>query len=148
MPNESAHGLLMAHLIQRVQDYLEEHPVGRCYVKTGCVLPGGHVVHPDVCVLLNEHLNRADGLIEGSPDWVAEILDEDDNPFSVSNHLQSYRQAGVREVWLVSCARRAVWVGYLHDAGWEALPREHAAIESHLLKGFTVEVDRFFPKAG
>ncbi len=144
MRNESQHGLLMAHLVKRVQEYLEQHPIGQCYVKTGCLIDGSHVVYPDVAVLLNEHLNRADGLIREAPDWIAEILDEDDNPFAVSNHLQMYRQARVREVWLVSTSRRAVWVGSLHESGWEALTRQDGIIESHLLPGFTVRIDSLF----
>ena len=144
MRNESAHGLLMAHLIQRVEDFLEAHPIGRCFVNTGCKLPNGHLVHPDVAVLLNENVGKAGALIEGAPDWVCEILDEDDNPFAVSNLLQQYRQAGVREMWLVSLSRRAVWVGYLHETGWEALPRHGGRIESHVLRGFYVEIDKLF----
>jgi len=145
MSQESTHGLIMAYLIQRVQDYLQDHPVGLCFVKTECVLPGGYRMTPDVVVLLKEHLNLADGPIEGPPDWVAEILAEDDNPPSVSTYLQRYRQAGVREVWLVSPARSAVWVGYRHDKGWEALSRHEGQIESHLLKGFKVDLDGLFP---
>lgn len=144
MLTRSLHGLVVARLVHRVQGFLESNSIGRCYVATGCILDGGETVHPDISVVLRENLSRAGDVIEGAPDWIAEVLDEDDTPFSVTERLNLYRRSGVREVWIISPRRRAAWVGLLRDAGWEALPRHQARIESRLLGGLGVEIDPLF----
>jgi Uma2 family endonuclease len=144
MLTRSLHGLVVARLVHQVQGFLETNPVGRCYVATGCVFEGSEIVHPDISVLLRENLARARDVIEGAPDWIAEVLDEDDSPFSVTERLNLYRRSGVSEVWIISPRRRAAWVGLLRDAGWEALPRHQARIESRLLNGLGVDIDPLF----
>jgi len=138
------HSLVTARLIHEVEAFLRAKPVGRCYAFAGCKFPDNLTVQPDVSVLLQGHLDRAKEWIEGPPDWVAEVLDEDDTPCTMSEMLQRCYRAGVGELWMISPLRKAAWVGLHRASGWEALPRHQGNIESEVLEGFSLDLPALF----
>jgi len=58
------------------------------------------VVQPDISVVCNEKKRGEEGC-RGAPDLVVEILSPSNNVFEMERKLRLYRQAGVREYWIV-----------------------------------------------
>ena len=89
---------------------------------------------PDVLFLPHERdaaRTRRDGFLDVAPELVVEILSPTDRPVEVQRKLREYFAAGVRVVWVVDPAERAVRVHDGHGA-----PRRFAA--GDVLRGGTV----------
>ncbi len=109
--------------------------------------PEGEAVRAPLCVYLHGKPPERDprGRLLVAPEWMACALDDSHTPFTVVDTLNRCRAAGVRELWVLSSARRRLWVGLNREKGWEAQARQQACMESRLLKGFSVRLDELFP---
>jgi Uma2 family endonuclease len=73
---------------------------------------------PDIVVLLNENLERAQANhIQGPADLVIEIVSPESHNRDRGTKLYEYEAAGVREYWLIDYRRREVVCYKLDAAG-------------------------------
>ena len=86
------------------------------------------VVQPDMLVVCDESKLDERGM-RGAPDWIVEVLSQATAVHDQTIKLAAYERAGVREVWLVHPADRAVSVYRLHD-------RVFGRPAIHEMKGF------------
>lgn len=75
------------------------------------------VVQPDIAVICDP--DKLDDLgCKGAPDMIVEILSPSTARHDQVTKLEKYRQAGVREYWLVSPQARSVQVNVLKDGAY------------------------------
>jgi Uma2 family endonuclease len=100
---------------------------------------------PDVAVILGDRHSELRGakVIPIIPEIVAEVLSPSETPRLIHRKLKQYFEAGVKEVWLIDPADKAieVWTG-------PSLP-VHAltgndVLESPLLPGFALPLEELF----
>jgi Uma2 family endonuclease len=103
---------------------------------------------PDVVFMLKEHGNRIGEQFWKGADLVMEVVSDD--PESRDRDLvlkrREYARAGIAEYWIVDPRERAITVLRLsgkHYTVHGVFPKGTMA-SSHLLAGFTVEVDNAF----
>lgn len=70
-----------------------------------------HYVEPDICVIC-DHEKLDEKGCHGAPDWVVEILSPSSVEMDCEWKLKLYREAGVREYWIVDPEKETVAV---HD---------------------------------
>jgi Uma2 family endonuclease len=66
----------------------------------------------------------------GAPDFVAEILSPGNTAIEMQRKFQLYRQAGVREYWVVDPENKSV-TAYRFTEGAAAFPAEQALIRTY-----------------
>jgi Uma2 family endonuclease len=106
-------------------------------------------VQPDLDFIPKRHpLRSQDGFFEGAPDLVIEVTSPSTRRVDEKVKLEAYRDAGVREYWLVDPrARTVVIFGLSPDGkGYSELQRIGAGetARSAVLAGFEVSVDGIF----
>jgi len=98
------HQRIIMELSFRIRDY-----IGR--KKGGCeVFPSPFAVflnadseiylEPDISVICNKNKLTDDGC-KGAPDWIIEVVSPSSRPMDYNKKLFTYRNAGVREYWIV-----------------------------------------------
>ena len=60
------------------------------------------VVQPDLMVICDKRKWSLDGICEGAPDLIIEILSQTTNLHDLNTKYELYKRAGVREYWIVS----------------------------------------------
>jgi Uma2 family endonuclease len=85
-------------------DYLDEHPIGKIYdAPFDVYLDNYNVFQPDIVFVAKEHYAVfTDAGIEGSPDFVAEILSPKTARLDRDNKRRVYAQRGLRELWIIA----------------------------------------------
>ena len=73
------------------------------------------VVQPDIVVICDEQKRGTEGC-RGAPDLVVEILSPSNTAIEMERKLKLYRQAGVREYWIVDSENKGLTV-YLFKEG-------------------------------
>lgn len=101
------HGLVCANLLHHVGQFLEQHPIARCFAPgTGFQLREDPVLVriPDVAIVRNEHLPK-DGLpighFIGAPDVAVIVVSPTDKFDEIAANVHDYFEAGTRRVWIV-----------------------------------------------
>src|SRR5215212_7894406 len=104
------HQRISARLFLRVGNYVEEHGCGELYYAPVDVLLSKHdVLQPDLLYFTKEHaeiLNQKN--VQGSPDFVIEILSESTRKKDEVLKLKRYELFGVAEYWIVNPKRNCV----------------------------------------
>ena len=67
------------------------------------------VVQPDISVVCDERKRGKEGC-RGAPDFVAEILSPSNTAIEMTRKLELYRQAGVREYWVLDGEHKTLYV--------------------------------------
>ncbi len=116
------------------------------HAPTDVVLREDITVQPDILYISNE---RRDIIKErhifGAPDVCIEILSPSTTAHDINRKRRYYREAGVREYWLVDPFERTLTVYDLtHDATTEHGAGQTAVSAVPALNGLRVEVDRLF----
>lgn len=82
------------------------------------------VVLPDLCVVCDRR--KLEDLVNGAPDLVVEVLSPSNREYDLGLKLKKYREAGVKEYWIVDPEARKT-VRILFPAAGEAATEEGAA---------------------
>lgn len=117
------HQLLLGKLFRQIDAYIEKNK-GNC---TAVFAPFGvyiknnihDFVEPDIVVICDKEKLDDKGC-HGAPDWVIEIVSPSSKKMDYERKRALYREAGVREYWIVDPKERIVTV-YCFERGEEAV---------------------------
>jgi Uma2 family endonuclease len=148
-PAGGPHGSVVSRLMAALGHHVYSHRLGELFSsETGFLLERDPdtVLCPDIAFVAAARL-PAGGLERGfpplAPDLAVEVLSPSDNTKQVATKVADYLWLGVRTVWVVSPAERAV---HVHDrAGKETLFSEGDILDGgELLPGFRCPVAMLF----
>jgi Uma2 family endonuclease len=96
---------------------------------------------PDIMVIRGErrHLMRAQRM-EGPADLVIEVASPSDQRRALRLKLPRYRQAGIREIWVIDPYTRTLRVEVLEGATYRVRELTTGRLDSAALPGFWIEV--------
>jgi Uma2 family endonuclease len=96
-------------------EYLKQNPTGELYnAPFDVILSDVDVFQPDLVFLTNEHLDRfIDEGLEGTPDFVVEILSPRTAELDRHTKPTQYAKFGVQELWIIEPETRRVLVYHL-----------------------------------
>ncbi|XCP86407.1 Uma2 family endonuclease [Roseburia hominis] len=125
------HQVVSGALYFAMQQYIREKK-GTCFVLTAPVgvqidCDEKTVVQPDILIICDRKKMIKRGII-GAPDLIVEILSESTRKKDMGIKLRKYRDAGVREYWMVDIRHRQVIVYYFEKD------------ENPIIYGFEVKV--------
>jgi Uma2 family endonuclease len=104
------------------------------------------VFQPDMCVVMNAHLDRVEGKrIVGAPDLVVEVSSPGTAAFERLTKYDVYEYAGVKEYWIVNLDRRNVEIFALEDDAYYLLGVFHGEqkVRSRIISWLSVRVEQF-----
>lgn len=104
------------------------------------------VVQPDLLFIRRERLGiyTPEGIVEGPPDLVVEILSPSSYSIDVLRKAKLYAWAGVPEYWLIDPSARALTVFGLLDGHYEEVPRDNGFARSLVFPDLRIDVARLF----
>jgi Uma2 family endonuclease len=91
------------------------------------------VVQPDISVVCNKDKLGKEGC-HGAPDFVAEILSPSNTATEMQQKFDLYREAGVREYWVLSPDHKKLHAYHFKD-GW-IIPRTYRATDTATVEIF------------
>lgn len=74
-----------------------------------CIVPPLSTV-PDIVVVRSDHFSEEDGLLQGSPDWLIEILSPDQSTLDLQKKILHCLSNGTQLAWLIDIQRKQIWV--------------------------------------
>lgn len=146
------HQELISGVLCALRDYSKKNGC-RCHAVCGPVevrlecMNGDTVVQPDLVMLLGEEQISSRGL-DWAPEFVMEVLAENEQEQELVIKPEVYMEAGVREYWVVNLYQRQVlsyWFGSSYGKKGFRLDTYtfEQEVPLHLLDGFTVEFGSF-----
>ncbi len=106
------HQVISRNLQFLLMKYLEANPIGELYDAPFDVYLSEHdVFQPDLVFVKQEHFGvLTDAGVEGTPDFIVEILSPSNAYLDKKNKLRVYARTGVVELWLIDPETRTVHV--------------------------------------
>jgi Uma2 family endonuclease len=148
-PNDS-HQAILTELIRQIANYLHGKPckarpapydVRLFYAEDES---DDTVVQPDISVICDEKKRGPEGC-RGAPDLVVEILSPSNTADEYVRKFNLYREAGVREYWIVSPALKTVQAFVLQDGAYTGTAYGSGAVlPSAVLTGLSVTLHDVF----
>ncbi len=137
--------LLAAEILR----YVLDNNLGKVFTSPFDVyLDNENVVQPDILFISKDRLNIiTDKNVQGSPDFIIEILSESTVYRDAIQKKRLYARFGVKEYWIVAPDDKLVEVYYLKDKGEYQLLKtylENDIIESQIIRGLKIELNRIF----
>jgi Uma2 family endonuclease len=155
-PN-ARHQMVLTELISRFHDYLQE--------KHGRAFPAPYdvrlffeedesddtIVQPDIVVVCDEKKRGPEGC-RGAPDLIIEILSPQDTAIGMQRKFNLYRQAGVREYWVVDPVNNGVTVYLFDDDEFHnnsnrfltEVYERNSSVPVTILSGFDIPLEQVF----
>ena len=104
----------------------------------------GTVVQPDISVICDGKKLGKEGC-RGAPDFIVEILSPSNTAVEMQRKLYLYRDAGVREYWVVDGENKTVIVHLFEgETIISRVYREKDTVEVSVLKGLSIELKPVF----
>jgi Uma2 family endonuclease len=106
------------------------------------------VVQPDISVICDEKKLGSEGC-RGAPDLAAEILSPSNSAFEMERKFRLYRQAGVREYWVINPENKGLTV-YCFKEG-QIFTRTYESKDTvpvDIFPGFDVGLEAVFANSG
>ena len=144
------HQRIVVRLVTALGSFLENKPLGEIFAAPfDVILSRADVVQPDILYVSRDRSEIVtDPNVQGAPDLVVEVLSPGTRRRDLGIKRRLYERSGIREYWIVDPDRETVAVLRRRDGQFaEAVPfsRDGAAcLETPLLPGFSVELDRVF----
>jgi len=142
------HHYKVASFVQTLLDgYASEHGLGEVYAsRVAFQLTEHNAPEPDVAFLKVENLDREEErCIRGGPDIAVEVVSRDSRHRDYVDKKQLYREAGVREYWIIDPRQRRAEFHRLQNGDYELVPLERNRIfRSKVLPGFWLDVEWLF----
>ncbi len=144
-PPSTAHQRVVANLFRALDAFVHAGGHGEVFIAPLAVrLREGKIREPGVLFISAAHADRViPQMIDGAPDWVAEVISPGSRKIDEVEKLADYAEAGIPEYWLVDLDARTIRVYALADAKY-ALAGTYGAGEtarSETLGGFKIPVD-------
>lgn len=103
------------------------------------------VLQPDICVICNKAILDAKGCL-GAPDIVVEILSPSNSAMELDKKYDIYKEAGVKEYWIVSPQDKTFIAYTLKDGDY--IPSRLMAVghvfSSSVMLGFSLDLTELF----
>jgi Uma2 family endonuclease len=111
------HQVISRNLEFLLLKHLEKHPLGELYHAPFDVYLSEHdVFQPDVVFVKKENFDvLTDAGVEGTPDFLVEILSPGNAYLDKKAKLRVYARVGVQELWIVDPETRTVQVYFLQQ---------------------------------
>ena len=104
------------------------------------------VVQPDVMVICDPKKIGEEGC-RGAPDLVVEILSPSNNVFEMERKLKLYREAGVREYWVVDPKNKHISIYRLKGKDYILQTSSiQDSVQSEILPGLEISLTELFGK--
>jgi len=139
------HQRIVLELVQLVTVWIREHP-GSGEAGIGCDvrIDERNVFVPDVWWVSEEHrLARDAALFNGPPDLVAEVRSPSTWRFDIGRKREAYRNAGLKELWLLDTAADIVIVFRGEEASEVAAGER---LTTPLIPGLSIDVAALFDR--
>ncbi len=150
-PPTPAHQETSGNLYAALRAFAAESGLGRVfYAPIAVRLAEGRIREPDVLLVREGNAGRiGPAVIDGPPDWVAEIISPGTRRTDEVDKLAEYAQAGVTEYWLVDPEQRTIRVFVLAGSDYRLAGAYGAGqvARSEMLAGFAVAVEAIIPAA-
>jgi Uma2 family endonuclease len=119
------------------ENYLRENPIAEAATEVDVFLPDdGHVVRPDISILLKENLHIVKTHIHGVPDITVEISSPSTAHADLGEKADRYLGCGVKEYWIIDREEKTVQIWSNRGDHW--LKQTGAQAESKILPGLTL----------
>jgi Uma2 family endonuclease len=146
-PPVSLHSLVLTQVLEVLQAYLRQNPVGRAMPEAGYFLfrYPPTVRQPDISVLSKERIQATpkDSWFEGAPEIAVEVVSPSDSAQDLEIKTKQYLQAGAKQVWVLYPATRTVHVSR-PNTPVVVLDEIQTLTGGDLLPGFSVKVADLF----
>jgi Uma2 family endonuclease len=139
------HEEIKLRILKALVAYLLRNEIGEAYSESMFVLGPETARIPDIAFVRNEKRLAApisDGPIDFAPDLAVEIISESELASDAETKVAEYLNAGVSEVWQIYPKQRLVRI---RTTGQQKDALAGQTIDTPILPGFSVAVDRFFP---
>lgn len=145
------HQFVCGQVFSHLQRWSDQSRSGQANIAPGVIFSDDGDVAPDVVWVSKERLFAAlgtDGHLHGAPDLVTEVLSPGlrNEQRDREAKLKLYSARGVREYWIINWQQRFVEVYRRQQASLRLVATlyEGDALESSLLPGFSVSLERLF----
>lgn len=111
------HQVISRNLLFLLMKHLETNPIGELYdAPLDVYLSEHNVFQPDLVFVKRDHYDLlTDAGVEGTPDFVVEILSPSNAHLDKTAKLRVYARTGVSELWIVDPETRSVQVFFLQQ---------------------------------
>ena len=100
---------------------------------------GSNLVEPDLFVVCDPNKIKEKGCY-GAPDWVIEVVSPSSRQHDAVRKLRKYREAGVREFWLIHYDKRMIQIHYFGEDEDVALYSFDDEVPSGVIDGLTIRL--------
>ena len=101
------------------------------------------VVQPDITVVCDEQKRGAEGC-RGAPDLVVEILSPSNNAIEMERKFKLYKQAGVREYWIVDPENKGLTVFFFGEKPGFNTYKSDDTVSVTALPGLSISLEQAF----
>jgi Uma2 family endonuclease len=145
-PPKSLHSLTSLAVLEALQPYLRQHPMGRAIPEAGYILfrEPLTVRQPDVSVLSNARIAATpeDSYFEGAPELAIEIVSPSDAADDLEIKVRQYLNTGAKQVWVLYPKSQDLHV--FQPDRFFVLKADEVLNGGDLLPGFAVKVSELF----
>ena len=143
------HQRISRKIEMRLAAHIEKHKLGELfYAPTDVFLSNENVFQPDLLFISKgrEELLSENGIINGSPDLVIEILSPSTAIIDTIEKKEIYEKYGIKEYWIVDGEGYTVYVYVLKDSGYELEQKagKGEKVHSIVVKNFELSIDEVF----
>ncbi len=142
-PEKTRHERLFKFLLILMDRYTAPRGLGEVLGSMETVHLGEcRKVKPDLLFVSRERLGIVtEECVRGAPDLVVEILSESTRYEDLNEKRPLYREAGVKEIWLVDDENRRVLVDRKRDGDYEEQVLTSGELRSEAIAGFRLRVE-------
>jgi Uma2 family endonuclease len=143
-PPTPEHQRIVKRLAFALDQFVRSQSLGEVFIAPIAVrLREGKIREPDILFLSADHLNRAgEQIIDGTPDWVAEVISPGSRHTDEVDKLKEYAEAEIPEYWLLDGRDKTIRVYRLDQL--ISIYRSGQMAYSETISGFEVAVDEVF----
>ena len=145
-PPKSLHSLISLAVLEALQPYLRQHPLGRAIPEAGYILFREPLTirQPDVSVLSKARIDATpeDSYFEGAPELAIEIVSPSDAADELEIKVRQYLNTGAKQVWVLYPRSQDLHV--FQPDRFFVLKADEVLEGGDLLPGFAVKVSELF----
>jgi len=147
-PN-AGHQAVLAALAGQFSDFLEDKPHKAYSAPYDVRLfykedeSDDTIVQPDIAVVCDEKKRGQEGC-RGAPDLAVEILSPSNTAIEMEQKLNLYREAGVREYWVIDPENLSLTVYCFREVGSIYNYKNTATVPVAVLPGLMIELEKVF----
>ena len=143
------HQRISRKIEMRLAAHIEKHELGEIFdAPTDVFFSQENVFQPDLLFISKgrENLLSQNGIINGSPDLVVEILSPSTAIVDTIEKKEVYEKYGVKEYWIVYREGHTVYVYVLKGSGYELAQKagKGEKVHSEVVKDFELYIDEVF----